>query len=321
MLVRGNIMVVHSGKYMSQLLRNIIASQNIKNIMWLTTCESNLTIMSEYNEINYLKFGDNVHKSSLFLVFDIFLIPTVCLFIRYKNCSFGFVQHGVFSQLLAQRRRQKFQLSWIISRLRFFWFYVTNTGAPLKSLLVLSRIFFKGSGPFIEIFVDYIPSFKFCIFWSRADYVHLSEQISDKLSNVQICKSPDSDLLDITYDPDGRDIFVSQPLVEDGLISEDAYKAFLAAKDLANTSVIKHPRDTFVYENEIELSEVVGLKCRKVFGCFSSLLLSVPPQIPIDLWDFNEANLGPIVSAFRHNINSRREIDSQSFWVALKRVL
>jgi hypothetical protein len=96
----------------------------------------------------------------------------------------------------------------------------------------------------------------------------------------------------LQFSINGKVIYVGQPLVEDALVDLLEYQNFLSnlhQKYGDDLVFIAHPRQLVKYvDDAIRLSDINNpIFTRLVIGHFSSLLLSIPDNIPIAYECFN----------------------------------
>ena len=120
-----------------------------------------------------------------------------------------------------------------------------------------------------------------------------------------ICQSPDQELVDLQLDPEAPQLYVAQPLVEDGLVPADTMSSFLstlAGRD--DVLFLLHPRSNLELfkdiptEKLLRLNQLRKLKVSGVIGHFSSFLVSVPESVPLQLEDLGVPDVARSVQSF-----------------------
>lgn len=147
-------------------------------------------------------------------------------------------------------------------------------------------------------------------------------------SNIQqyySCAPPDADKLKLKYKSDGKVLYISQPLVEDNIVSQERFNDWwyeLSSSTNSEPHVLIHPRQEHIeYSSCSRLIDCQTLEVSKVVGHFSSLLLSVPDEIPIELHDLNDASVREYVSAMQASLRKRNINSVPPFTKLLSEVL
>ena len=239
--------------------------------------------------INY-SYGDELDCDINIIVFDIFLVPTLVFLKKYNHCKFIFIQHGAFSDLVVNFRPKKKTLTWIIKSLKIAIRFISLFGFSVKNIALLGKIFRYGGWYCRDAIGDLPISIDLAIFWNETDKESISKHFPRIIKSYQLVESPDKSLLKLRYSPSGRVVYISQPLVEDSLVSAEKYHNFLQSLDKLygpDLLVIKHPRIIKDFSDQKFLTEITApIESRMVVGHFSSLILAVDDMIPIEFEDF-----------------------------------
>lgn len=240
-------------------------------------------------------YGDELGPKSKIFIFDIFLVPTLVFLKKYNHCEFVYIQHGVFSDITVDFRRKKKTLPWVVRSLKIALRFISNFGLSVKSLALLGKIFRYGGWSARSAIGDLPISIDLAIFWSQLDKANMSDHFSRIIKDYQLVESPDKSLLKLRYSSSGRVVYISQPLVEDSLVSEIKYERFIQTLERQygqDLLVIKHPRLVRDFSNQKPLSEITTtIDSRLVIGHYSSLILSVDHLIPVEFEDFGVENI------------------------------
>jgi len=294
--------VLHSDMYVSPFVERVLSACEATFVIWLGQNKPSQRVSLRFPEIKQYMYGDYglvnfvqcSEKKVPLIFFDVFLIPTLNCMSKYKalNFSYVFIQHGVFGELTREFRVKGITLSWCISSIKHAIRFLNLHGWSWGNICILINVFQKGAWSARKMLRRYIVPFDTSIFWVEHDAKILSNEFPSIINNIKICESPDNNRINLEYAEDGLVLLITQPLAEDNIIKKKKYEIFLdnmQCKYKNNLLIIRHPRLSVRPDAGILLSEVHGktLKVSKVVGHYSSLLLSVPKGVPIDIETFD----------------------------------
>lgn len=301
------IVVLNGPNNLSPFITKVIDGIKADGIMWMDQYDPGI----EYKKnVENLKYGASFDSKTIFYIFDVFLVPTLLILKKYSGISKVYVQHGAFSDILIENRRKKLTLSWFLRSIKNGWRFLILFGFNLKTITLLFKIL--KYGPWHAR--DKIKELKLCInygiFWSKIELNEIIESEIISFHAVSLCKSPDVNALKLKYNPNGKVVYIGQPLVEDTIVEITTYRNFiqnLISKYCEDIVFIIHPRQQLLNEKSIKLHEIINhIPCRKVVGHFSSLLLAVPKNIPIEYECFKD---DCILEYSRNILNARNQTD------------
>jgi hypothetical protein len=287
------LLALNNKDQVSPFILKVYRLMNADGFLWMDKNQF-LAVNGDMNTVNH-SYGDPIDNSTVVIIFDIFLVPTLIFLKKYNHCEFTFIQHGVFSDLTVDFRPKKKTLGWLLRSIKLSIRFLLCFGISINNLLLLKNIFIHG-GWFCRTEIDNLSlSIDLAIFWNETDRSNVSESFPNLIKHYHLVESPDKEHLKLKYSPDGMAIYISQPLVEDALVDDQIYTAFLKEQELLygdDLLVLKHPRDTRHFNNSISLSNIThDIEVRLVIGHFSSLILAVDKNIPVQFVNFEDQNI------------------------------
>jgi len=276
--------------------------------------------LEQYNLSHCIKeFKEKNINITKLVCFDIYLLPVVYALrifkLNFDEAQLYFIQHGGFFDL-SEGNRNNYNLHWIKrSILTTFRFMKTvNIFLWPKLFNIFFISFFRGSFYLKDKISDFVPSFKLGVFWNESDTLLLGNKIIKKFENIKITSSPDSSKVIFKRNKKLSNIYIDQPLLEDGIITHGEMESINKLINDSIEKIILHPRS-----NKEKFRDFKGqfikltnkkqiVECNRIIGHFSSLLLSVPSDISIKLVDLGniklkEANKKLLSSRKKVNIN------------------
>ena len=320
--------VLHSDAYVSPFVERVLNKSKATFVIWISQSNDSRDIRDKFPQIKQYHYGEkdfggmfiNNPDSQIPLVFfDIFLLPTINMmtYCRKYRFSFLFIQHGVFSDLTAAKRIKKMPISWYLLSIGQAFKFLSQHGFTLVNVKLLMSVMINGSWVQRDRLKKYIVTFDRAVFWSHADALTLTTEFPDSFRSIELCEGPDKSLLNLEYSKDGSVIFITQPFVEDKIVSEEKYVAFI--KELMNKYgdkliILRHPRLSIVPDIGVYLKNLdnVTIKTVKVIGHYSSLLLAVPSSIPIEVEDFSIPSIKTASDEVLKRINEKPLEDYKS---------
>ena len=244
------------------------------------------------------------------IYFDAYLLPTLIHLKKLDHCRNVFIQHGVFADLKKSVRTGS-RLKMISMRsflILFRWFQ--EFGFQLNYFIFLFRVFKSGGWSQREFIGRLDVEFDLGIFWVEKDRDDLVATYPKLFGNTTLCLSPDQGCLPQSYRADGAVLYISQPLVEDGLVASSTYLKFLAdlqKKYGERLVIVRHPRCKLL-KSGVVLGEIdLNMEISKIVGHYSTLLLAAPQNVSIELCDLESATLTSNIEAFTHYVSVSSE--------------
>jgi hypothetical protein len=249
----------------------------------------------EENAVQLYKFGDDIPDSASLVIFDVFLTPTIIVLKKYTHCSFIFVQHGLFSDLTIEKRNKKITLDWFKRSIKIGFRFLNSFGYSVGNVILLLNIMRFGPWSQRHYFSGLGLRINKGIFWNVLDFNKIKLNFPKLIKESIISLPPDFKKLNLEYCEKALPVYISQPLVEDGVVTASEYQHFifqLQDKYGQDLLVIKHPRQKNIFSKEVFLNDIEEpIKTSKVIGHFSSLLLSVNNEIPVKYEAFGNSNI------------------------------
>jgi len=248
-------------------------------------------VSAECLENKVYMFGCVLPKNTSLVILDVFLTPTIILLGKYKYCHFTYVQHGLFADLTIEKRNKKIELSWLVRSITIATRFLNVFGFSYNNIFLLLNIMKYGPWSQRAQLAKLGLRIDKGIFWNALDLESIECNLPGLIKASVVALPPDFHKLKLKYEVNAPAVYISQPLVEDGIVTGEEYQNFIL--QLCDTYgsdvlVIKHPRQKCHFNNQIYLADVHGvLPVGNVIGHFSSLLLSVGNGIPISYETFD----------------------------------
>ena len=259
----------------------------------------------------------DVPSESTLIIFDIFLVPTLTVLKAYEGKKIIFVQHGAMFDLAQPYREKNLKISSAFRYLMVSLKFLKAFSFRLKAFVHLLKVFRRGSWSAVHFMEETNLKINRSLFWVGADARLLEEKIPKVLGDIYLSKSPDTDLHRFTFSPTGKVAYIGQPFVEDGIIGASAYDLFvslLRGRYGQRLIFIRHPRQLSISKsNSVLLSELDELEVSKVVGHYSSLLLALPNDIPMELEDFGMPNLREKVISLQNALALKSDDELPNF--------
>ena len=287
------LLALNNQSQVSPFILKVFKITNADGFLWMDKNQCHHEV--DGRQILNFSYGDSLDHDIKIIIFDIFLVPTLVFLKKYMNCKFVYIQHGLFSDLTVDFRNKKKTLTWLLKSLNIAFRFLNVFGWSYKNIILLGDIFKNGGWHARKLIGDLPISIESAIFWNELDKENIFNQLPRIIKTFDVIESPDKSLLRLKYCPNGKVIYISQPLVEDSVVSEAIYESFLQSlyamygRDLI---VIKHPRIIQNFVDQRFLAEINShIKARLVLGHYSSLILSVHQQIPVEFCDLGVENI------------------------------
>ncbi|WP_418641896.1 polysialyltransferase family glycosyltransferase [Vibrio chaetopteri] len=313
------LMVLNSPEQISPFTKDVFSSLGCEGYLFNEKTDGE--IINKESVVYY--YGDKLPEKTSLIIFDVFLVPTLVVLKKYRHLKFIFIQHGLFSDLTIESRNKKRTLDWYKRSTIIAKRFLDNFGFTMSNIAILLRI--MRSGPWSQrdnlnelgLRVDH------AIFWNKLDFENILTSFPHLICKHTLTLPPDFDKIKIKYNANAPCVYISQPLVEDGIVSSEEYLNFTAKLRTKHDDVIiiRHPRQKIISNNDRLLSEVDEvLETSGVIGHFSSLLLSIGINIPVEYECFDKAS---IQSYSKYIELSRQSLDKNfiKFHEALKNEL
>jgi len=278
-------------------------------------------------------FLDHFKNEQLRIIsFDLHLIPVIAslrlitgiLNKRTLAHELAYIQHGTFSDL-ASEIRTRYSLKWVMNS--FFGFKLFLSSAPFKNagsmLYLCLKSFIFGSFRCRERLSELTPPFATGIFWNKSDIELLGNKVTGNISRIVITSPPDIERVEFLVCMDAPPLYIAQPLAEDNLVSTTRIKSFhkQLLHDYPEVVCLLHPRSDTSLFSIFSTDSLVRLGKNKaiirtslVLGHFSSLLLVVPDNIPLQTFDLGDSGLSESVDRFKKSRSGvAREATVQRF--------
>jgi hypothetical protein len=273
------------------------------------------------------------------ITFDIHLIPVIAS-VRYierefkragQPYEFCFVQHGTFSDLSVIKRKD-YNFQWIKRSVGSMLLLLSTL--PLRDLFkgckICIRSLLFGSFSCRQDLAELTPKFRLGVFWNPADLDLLGEETMGRIEEVVLTSPPDRDRLELVYNSNAPILYISQPLHEDNLVSEQSLFNFLEEiyQKYPNLQILLHPRSredlysSFPQDRLTRMDkEYQVIQASKILGHFSSLLLSVPKSMDLETYDLDSSVVKQSIDKFRIAYDSNADVASLPKFSELKHII
>jgi hypothetical protein len=273
-----------------------------------------------YFEGEMYKYGCILPVGTSLIILDVFLTPTIILLKKYRYCDFTYVQHGLFSDLTIEKRNKKIKLNWFLRSIKIACRFLSVFGYSYSNITLLLGIMKNGPWSQRSHLAKFGLRINKGVFWNALDLKSIESNFPGFIKEDVVTLPPDFDKLKLEYNEGSPAVYISQPLVEDGIVTVEEYQKFIMRlydRYGSDVLVIKHPRQKCNFNNQVFLVDVHGaLIVGSVIGHFSSLLLSVSNTIPIR---YESLGYSSITSYSAYIEQSRRSLDDEM--VSFEKVL
>ena len=305
-----NVILMYSREYFSPFVKLTCDILDVSGIIWIDDHTKHYEVDgTSYVTTNISEMQKFIEQSGnecvRIISFDIYLIPVVaCLRLikeKFEDAKrpyeFCFIQHGTFSDL-SVAKRSGYKIDWMLRSVYSLVTFIKTV--PLfkipKVVKICFRSFYLSSYQCRNELAEFIPVFRHGVFWNRADIALLGENIISKFEKILETRSPDDERVSFQFSKNAPPIYISQPLYEDDLVDKAVFVTFVnrIKNEYPLLSVVIHPRSNRNIFTKFANNELISLdksdniiKTSLVLGHFSSLLLVVPKNVPMQTFDLD----------------------------------
>lgn len=228
-----------------------------------------------------------------------------------------FVQHGFFEIVGAKASRT---LSWYVDNLAIAFAHIRYSHNVLNGFVEVVNYFQMGSWKAFPKFKEPLELDSGC-FWDRASAESLYAVGGCHIKQSVILGSPHFDEGKIKFYGNDLVAYISQPLsvtnhcsvVEfEHLLSRISAEIQALGKRMIVIAHPKIPKEMLAGYEFTFLADVDEIKCSAVWGHFSSLLYSVPADMPIRLDCWGVEGLLEPVQQFKKQFEQRERVDGSA---------
>jgi hypothetical protein len=316
-----NVILMYSREYFSPFVKLTCDILNVKGIIWIDDYTKHYEVDgTSYVTTNIRNMQKIIVQSGnetvRIISFDIYLIPVVaCLRLikeKFKDAKrpyeFCFIQHGTFSDL-SVAKRSGYKIKWVLRSARSLATFIKTV--PLfeipKVVKICIRSFYLSSYECRNELTEFIPVFQHGVFWNRADIDLLGENIISKFETILETRPPDDERVSFQFSNSAAPVYISQPLYEDDLVEKAVFVDFVSRikNEYPLLKVVLHPRSNRNIFEEFTGNELIELEktdniitTSLVLGHFSSLLLVVPKDIPMQTFGLDNRDVENSIKKF-----------------------